>query len=117
MLPAQVAAGELRFGAMRLPSRRADGPARVYLRPEDVLARPIKPGDSHVFEALIEKIDFLGSYCHVHVCADALDAQRLMVYLSLNFLSEQSLQVGSTLTLRLMPERIKVFDAAPMGPA
>ena len=117
VLPAQVAAGELRFGAMRLPSRRADGPARVYLRPEDVLARPIKPGDSHVFEALIEKIDFLGSYCHVHVCADALDAQRLMVYLSLNFLSEQSLQVGSTLTLRLMPERIKVFDAAPMGPA
>jgi iron(III) transport system ATP-binding protein len=32
-----------------------------------------------------------------------------MVYLSLNFLSEQSLEVGSTLALKLLPERIKVF--------
>jgi iron(III) transport system ATP-binding protein len=27
----------------------------------------------------------------------------------LNFLSEQSLQVGSTVTLKLLPERVKVF--------
>ena len=39
----------------------------------------------------------------------ALDAHKLTVYLSLNFLSEQSLAVGSPLKLKLLPERIKVF--------
>ena len=109
ILPARISQGELRFGSMRLASEGADRDVRVYLRPEDVLARPIAPGDAHVFDACIEKIEFLGSYCHVHVASPALDGNRLMVYLSLNFLSEQSLQVGSTITLKLLPERIKVF--------
>ena len=74
-----------------------------------MLARPIAPGDAHVFDATIEKIEFLGSFCHVHVASPALDGHKLTVYLSLNFLSEQSLQVGSSLPLKLLPERIKVF--------
>jgi iron(III) transport system ATP-binding protein len=74
-----------------------------------VLARPIAAGDAHVFDASIDKIEFLGSYCHVHVGSPALGSHKLMVYLSLNFLSEQSLEVGSTLALKLLPERIKVF--------
>jgi iron(III) transport system ATP-binding protein len=45
----------------------------------------------------------------VHVASPALGAHKLTVYLSLNFLSEQSLQVGSTVTLKLLPERVKVF--------
>ena len=110
VLPARLEQGMLRFGSMCLPCAGEDRElARVYLRPEDVLARPIEPGDLHVFEAQIDKIEFLGSYCHVHVLSPALGAQKLMVYLSLNFLSEQSLQVGSTLTLKLLPERLKVF--------
>ena len=86
-----------------------DRDVRIYLRPEDVLARPIAEGDPHVFDASIEKIEFLGSYCHVKVASPALDSHKLTVYLSLNFLSEQSLQVGSPLRLKLLPERIKVF--------
>jgi iron(III) transport system ATP-binding protein len=109
VLPARREQGELRFGSMCLPSEGADREVRVYLRPEDVLARPISQGDLHVFEASIEKIEFLGSYCHVHVTSAALGAHKLMVYLSLNFLSEQSLEVGSSVTLKLLPERIKVF--------
>ena len=109
ILPARVSGGELRFGSMSLPSQGPDREVRVYLRPEDVLARPTAPGDPHVFDACIDKIEFLGSYCHVHVTSTALDGQKLMVYLSLNFLSEQSLEVGSTIRLKLLPERIKVF--------
>ena len=112
VLPARIADGQLHVGALRLPCGGDDREARVYLRPEDVLARPIADGDAHVFDASIEKIEFLGSYCHVHVAASALPAQKLTVYLSLNFLSEQSLVVGSTLRLKLLPERIKVFDLA-----
>ncbi len=110
VLPARLEQGMLRFGSMCLPCAGEDREvARVYLRPEDVLARPIEPGDAHVFEACIDKIEFLGSYCHVHVLSPALGTQKLMVYLSLNFLAEQSLQVGSTIKLKLLPERIKVF--------
>ena len=81
----------------------------IYLRPEDVLARPIAAGDSNVFEAAIDKIDFLGSYCLVHVRSKDIGAQAVTVYLSLNFLAEQRLEVGSRLPLRLLPERMRLF--------
>ena len=109
VMSARLANGELRFGSMCLPCDGAARDVKVYLRPEDVLARPIAAGDSHVFEACIEKIEFLGAYCHVLVTSTALDNNKLTVYLSLNFLSEQALRVGSTITLKLLPERIKVF--------
>jgi iron(III) transport system ATP-binding protein len=109
VLPAQVTEGHLHVGSLRIPCEGADRQARIYLRPEDVLARPIAEGDAHVFDASIEKIEFLGSYCHVHVAAAAIQPSKLTVYLSLNFLSEQSLAVGSPLKLKLLPERIKVF--------
>jgi iron(III) transport system ATP-binding protein len=109
VLPAQVRDGMVRFGELSIP---CDGPARdarVYLRPEDLLARPIAEDDPHVFDANIEKIEFLGSYCHVHVAAPAVQPGTLTVYLSLNYLSEASLSVGSTLRLKVLPERLKVF--------
>jgi hypothetical protein len=40
----------------------------------------------------------------------ALGEHRLTVYLSLNYLAEAQLQVGSRLPLKLVPERIKVFE-------
>jgi iron(III) transport system ATP-binding protein len=82
---------------------------KVYLRPEDVLARPIAAGDANVFRGAIEKIEFLGSYCLVRVQADAVAAQPITVYLSLNYLAEQGLEVGSELPLRLLPERMRFF--------
>lgn len=109
VMPVRVSGGEMKFGALCLPCDGVDRDAKIYLRPEDVLARPIAAGDAHVFDATIEKIEFLGSFCHVHVASPALGGHKLTVYLSLNFLSEQSLQVGSSLPLKLLPERIKVF--------
>jgi iron(III) transport system ATP-binding protein len=109
VLPGRVQGGRLRAGALEFDAEGGDRDVRVYLRPEDVLARPIAEGDPHVFDASIERIDFLGSYCHVHVASTAFAPQRLTVYLSLNFLAEQSLAVGSSLRLRLLEERVKVF--------
>jgi iron(III) transport system ATP-binding protein len=43
------------------------------------------------------------------VKAADLGEHRLTVYLSLNFLSEQQLEVGGRLPMRLLPERIKLF--------
>ena len=113
-LPARLEPGGLRLGARRFDctldgAATAGADVRVYLRPEDVLARPIAPGDSNVFEAEIDKIEFLGSYCLVRVKSDDLGEHRLTVYLSLNFLAEQNLEVGGRLPLRLLPERMRVF--------
>jgi iron(III) transport system ATP-binding protein len=88
----------------RARARGARLPAsRGRARPPHRRRRP------HVFDASIEKIEFLGSFCHVHVASPAIEPGRLTVYLSLNYLSEQSLSVGSPLRLKLLPERIKVF--------
>ena len=102
--------GSLQLGRLSLLGHDPEnGPVKAYLRPEDVLAQPIAPGESHVFDAQIEKIDFLGAYCHVEVSSWSLDPHKLTVYLSLNFLTQQRLQVGSQLPLKLLPERIRVF--------
>jgi iron(III) transport system ATP-binding protein len=113
-LPARLEPGGLRLGARRFDCTldgavTAGADVRVYLRPEDVLARPIAPGDSNVFEAEIDKIEFLGSYCLVRVKSEDLGEHRLTVYLSLNFLAEQGLEVGGRLPLRLLPDRMSVF--------
>jgi iron(III) transport system ATP-binding protein len=106
------AAGRVRIGATSFdcPHDAAPGSAvKLYLRPEDVLARPIQAGDTNVFDASIDKIEFLGSYCLVRVTSPALGDHRLTVYLSLNFLAEHALEVGGRLPLRLLPERMRLF--------
>ena len=124
-LPATLQGGGLRVGAQVFDCAHASlaGHAegcelRVYLRPEDVLARPLTAGDPNVFEAQIDRIDFMGPYCLVRVHSDALGAlgaqgaqgaQSLTVYLSLNYLAEAQLAVGSRLPLRLLPDRMRVF--------
>jgi iron(III) transport system ATP-binding protein len=103
---------DLRIGSSRFDCEHdteAERDVKVYLRPEDVLARPIAPGDANVFRAAIEKIEFLGSYCLVRVQAEAVAAQPITVYLSLNYLAEQGLEVGSELPLKLLPERMRFF--------
>ncbi len=103
----------LEIGDSRFDCERDTDAARevkVYLRPEDVLARPIAPGDSNVFSGAIDKIEFLGSYCLVRVTsAEIGHHQPVTVYLSLSYLAEQGLVVGSSLPLRLMPERMRFF--------
>lgn len=110
VLAANRVNGRLQLGRMSIPGfSDSNGPVRAYLRPEDVLAQPIARDEPHVFDAQIEKIDFQGAYCHVQVGSWSLDTHKLTVYLPLSFLSERTLQVGSTLALKLLPDRIRVF--------
>ena len=104
-----VRIGPTLFECPQARGRAVGSAVTLYLRPEDVLARPIAPNDSNVFRATIEKIEFLGSFCLVRVSSTALGEHKLTVYLSLNFLAEQQLDVGSRLPLRLLPERMRVF--------
>jgi iron(III) transport system ATP-binding protein len=114
MLPATVdGPGSVRIGKRSFSGASCNGATgrsvRAYLRPEDIVARPIAEGDSNVLDSKIEKIEFLGSYCLVRVAADGID-EPLTVYLSLNFLSEQGLDAGSPLRLRVLAERMRIFE-------
>jgi len=107
----RVAGGQLfQCDAATLNGHAPGRELRIYLRPEDVLARPIPAGDPNVFEAEIDKIEFMGPYCLVRVTSTQLGSHKLTVYLSLNYLAEAQLAVGSRLPLRLMPERMRVFS-------
>ena len=122
MLAATIEApGQVRIGARSFSGAVCNGSVgrsvRVYLRPEDIVARPItggdpklSEGDSNVIDSTIEKVEFLGSYCLVKVSAQGVE-QPLTVYLSLNFLSEQNLAAGSALRLRVLAERMRIFEA------
>src|SRR6185503_9905559 len=109
------APGQLRIGAHSFACAPSNGAAgrkvRAYLRPEDIIARPIIDGAPNVLESRIEKIEFLGSYCLVRVAAEGLEGQPLTVYLSLNYLSEMGLAVGSPMRLRVLAERMRLFDS------
>ena len=111
-LPGVVKIGEqlLRCDHGSLNNHAAGRELRVYLRPEDILARPIPQGDPNVFEAVIDAIEFMGPYCLVRVTGARLGGSSLTVYLSLNYLAEAELEVGSRLPLRLLPERMRVFS-------
>ena len=91
--------------------RRRAAPCSIYLRPEDVLARPIAAGRQPTSSRpQIEKIEFLGSVLpRAGARARPSASSRLTVYLSLNFLAEHQLEVGGRLPLRLLPERIRLF--------
>jgi iron(III) transport system ATP-binding protein len=69
----------------------------------------LSPDDNNVFDAQVEKIEFLGSYCLVRAASPALGEHRVTVSMSLNFIGEQRLEVGARLPLRLLPERMRLF--------
>ena len=107
---ARLHVGQWSVGTGEVPSARdRNGAVKVYLRPEDIRARSGDVSRAALIQGHIEKIEFLGAFCHVHVQAPQLSSRPLVVYLSLNFLAEQGLSEGSDLPLSLMPERIKIF--------
>jgi len=106
--------GLVRMGRRSVAAPHARGApgktVRVYLRPEDIVPvwGSMDDGDE-VIRTVIEKIDFHGSYCLARVASQSLD-QPLTVFLSLNSIAEQGLQEGAALGVRILGERIRVFD-------
>jgi iron(III) transport system ATP-binding protein len=115
VLNGHVSNNELQLSEMRIPltdvptQSRSEGDVKVYLRPEDILAITVLTGEACGFPSTIHEIEFMGAFCHVRVLAPTLSKEPLTVYLSLNYLTKQDLQAGSTLLLKLMPERLKLF--------
>jgi len=108
--PGQVRIGNRSFSCQSC-NNHSGGNVRAYLRPEDIIAGPIAPGDPGVIDARIEKLEFLGAYCLARVSSADLLEQRLAVSLPLSYLSSSGLSDGSPMKLRIMSDRMRIFDA------
>ena len=107
----QVESDWYNFDALNIPPEH---PARqehdtFFMARAEGDARPPHVLRTHTSPVQIRALMDHGAPIRVMVQADALGDQALQVVLSLNFLSEQALAVGSSLPLKLLPERLRVF--------
>jgi iron(III) transport system ATP-binding protein len=106
-------AGRVRIGQCSIACALAVGAPgraiRVYLRPEDIVPGWVAAAGEEAVDATIEKIDFHGSYCLARVASQAL-GQPLTIFLSLNSIAEHGLGEGSPVRIRILGDRIRIFD-------
>ncbi len=109
-----VEPGRLRTGGHSFPCPSAEGApgraVRAYLRPEHIVPNGASSHDTESIDSIIEKIDFHGSYCLVRLASEKLD-QPLTVFLPFNSIIERDLVEGSSLKVRILGDRVRVFDA------
>jgi iron(III) transport system ATP-binding protein len=115
VLPAtRPAPGRLRVGGFEFAhddahaAGGAGGACRVYLRPEDVLLGAQAQGPT-ALEAEIDKIEFLGAHCLLHVNAPALAPQRLLAALSQHEFVRGGYEVGMRVPLSLRLDSMRLF--------
>ncbi|HOM12934.1 MAG TPA: putative 2-aminoethylphosphonate ABC transporter ATP-binding protein [Rubrivivax sp.] len=81
----------------------------LYLRPEDRVAEHLGPDTPHRLDALVTKVEFLGSMCIAEVTAGALHGQSLGLHFSLNQMHDLDIREGQRIDIALRAQRIRVF--------
>ncbi len=90
--------------------RPTGGTVRICLRPEDVQVRGIQPNQANVFEARIEELEFLGSFCRAQLAALQDESIRFQADFSINAMRDLDLVPGRSLQVALPQDRLRVFD-------
>ena len=110
---AVVGAGRVRLGTVELACDTAGlAPGRevqIAVRPEDIVARGVTPGDPNAFTAQVADLEFLGSSLRVDLTGAALGGQTLTADLSVNLMRELELEPGHDITVRIPPARIALY--------
>ena len=75
------------------------------------MARGVAQADPNAFTASVAELEFLGSSLRVGLAGGALDGQTLTADLSVNLMRELELEPGHDVTVRIPPERIKLYAA------
>ena len=83
----------------------------LYLRPEDRILESIATDTPNQFDALINRIEYLGGSCIAEVSCDELPGQHLSFQFSLNQLHDYDIRAGRRLKLALRANRIRAFAA------
>jgi len=104
-----VLVGEQRF-ACDMDAAFEKSPAlSVFFRPEDVQLRGVGGATPNSASAVVEGIEFLGSYSRITLRLNGIE-QLLSADLSVNDLAEFGLKPGDTLRVAVPADRLRVFE-------
>jgi iron(III) transport system ATP-binding protein len=115
LLPAKAAgAGTVLVGDQRFACEMEAGfeksPAlSVFFRPEDVQVRGVNGATPNSAAAVVERIEFLGSYSRITLRLNGI-TQLLSADLSVNDLEEFRVKPGDTLRVAVPADRMRVFE-------
>jgi iron(III) transport system ATP-binding protein len=89
-----------------------DAPVRVCFRPEDVDVRPGGPSTGNLLMVEIAALDFLGSFYRATLRPATVGTADLRADIPIHLQREADLRPGTTITVSLPPDRIRIF---PLG--
>ena len=98
-----------------------DEPVIVTIRPEDIVPGDQRPSASDVpdsesqientFEAIVEDMEFLGSFWRISLRNDTLGKIKLTADMSINAVRRVNIAVGESVKVELPANRIRIFPA------
>ena len=107
----RVQVGEQRFECELEAGTVKDAGLRVFFRPEDVIVRGVGGATPNSAAAVVEKIEFLGSFSRLTFHLNGI-SQSLVADLSLNDMAEFRLKPGDTVRVAVPADRMRVFAGA-----
>ncbi|RJF98061.1 putative 2-aminoethylphosphonate ABC transporter ATP-binding protein [Noviherbaspirillum saxi] len=84
---------------------------KIYLRPEDLVARKVDGAMPCHMHAQIQKIEFLGAHSYLTMALDGAESQPVVTSIPLSQLEEYGFTVGSRTAIDIVPDRARVFEA------
>jgi len=84
-------------------------PVRLAMRPEEVRTRSISADTPNSFEATIEELSFLGSFCRAHLQPTRSRRTRIAADFSTNAMRDLAIEPGHVRSVAFPPESLHVF--------
>lgn len=84
-------------------------PVTVCIRPEDVAARDLDSGSDNVIEAVVNDLEFLGSFYRALLTVQGNGNAELMADFSINLVRDIGVRKSMTMNVCLPADRLRVF--------
>ena len=107
--PGKVAVGGLELAVAGPQDHRPGTAVRLAMRPEDVRTRSIDSATPNRFEARVERLAFLGSFCRAELAPTASPQIPIAADFSTNAMRDLGIAEGETRVVAFPPEALRVF--------
>ena len=81
----------------------------IAIRPEDINAQDIGSGDDNVIDAVVQHMEFLGSFYRAEIHSSVLGENSLWADFSINLVRRKVISMGSSLPVRLPSNMIQLY--------
>jgi iron(III) transport system ATP-binding protein len=107
--------GRVRMGGVELvtanglPAVSQGDVVTVCIRPEDVVTRNISPKTPNAIQAIVDELEFLGSFYRATLRPQGPDPTRFRADFSVNVMRDLRIAEGNTVTVSLPPEHLRIY--------